>query len=287
MSKYHFHRLFTRVIGLTPKAYAAAHRAERMRDELSRNPTVTEAIYAAGFNSGGRFYADSSRILGMNPKRFRQGGAGAFLRFAIGQTDLGPILVASSERGVCAILFGDDPAVLIDDLQRRFPRAQLVGGDRSYEQLVARVLGLVQQPRAAFDLPLDLRGTVFQRRVWRALSRIPAGTTLTYTELARRIGAPKAIRAVAGACAANAIALAIPCHRVVRSDGNLAGYRWGVERKRALLKRESVSASTGKLKSSPTQPTRPKRDDPATTHSTSASGKRSRIMRSRRSTSSG
>ncbi len=241
MSKYHFHRSFTRVTGLTPKAYAAAHRAERMRGELSRSPTVTEAIYAAGFNSGGRFYADSARILGMKPKRFQRGGAGEVLRFAIGESDLGPILVASSERGVCAILLGNEPSALIDDLQGRFPRAQLVGGDRAYERLVARVVGLVQQPRAAFALPLDLRGTVFQRRVWRALNRIPPGTTLTYAELARRIGAPKAVRAVAAACAANALAVAIPCHRVIRSDGGLAGYRWGVERKRALLKRESIS----------------------------------------------
>lgn len=240
MSKYHFHRVFTRVTGLTPKAYAAAHRAERMRGELSSSSTVTEAIYAAGFSSGGRFYADSSDILGMKPKRFQEGGAGEVLRFAIGESNLGPILVASSKRGVCAILLGDDPSALIEDLQQRFPRAQLVGGDRGYERLVARVVGLVQRPHSTFELPLDLRGTVFQRRVWRALNRIPPGTTLTYTELARRINAPKAVRAVAAACAANAIAVAIPCHRVIRSDGGLAGYRWGVERKRALLKRESA-----------------------------------------------
>lgn len=238
MSRFHFHRVFTRITGLTPKAYAKAKRAERLRQELPKRRSVTDAIYEAGYNSSGRFYAESAGMLGMKPKRFRAGGAGETIRFAIGESALGAILVASSQQGVCAILMGDDPEVLVRDLQDRFPKALLVGGDRDYERVVAQVAGFVQAPRLGLDLPLDIRGTAFQQRVWRELEKIPPGQTLTYTEVARRIDAPAAVRAVAGACAANALAVAIPCHRVVRQDGSLSGYRWGVERKRELLERE-------------------------------------------------
>jgi AraC family transcriptional regulator of adaptative response/methylated-DNA-[protein]-cysteine methyltransferase len=241
LSRFHFHRLFRQVVGVTPKAYAKAHRADRLRAELSRRRTVTEAIYNAGFNSNSRFYAESISLLGMKPKAFRNGGSGAEILFAVGECSLGSILVASSREGVCAILLGDDPDVLAQDLQNRFPKARLIGGDRKFERLVARVVGFVEAPKLGFDLPLDVRGTAFQRRVWNALRKIPSGSTASYTEIARRIGQPKSIRAVAGACAANAIAVAIPCHRVLRSDGNLSGYRWGVKRKRALLKRERES----------------------------------------------
>jgi AraC family transcriptional regulator of adaptative response/methylated-DNA-[protein]-cysteine methyltransferase len=178
----------------------------------------------------------------MTPARYRAGGAEETLRFAIGQTTLGAILVASSDKGVASILLGDDPDELARDLQDRFPRAALVGGDEEYEQLVARVVGMVEAPGGAHDLPLDVRGTAFQQRVWAALRELPAGTTATYSEIARRIGSPNSTRAVAGACAANAIAVAIPCHRVVRNDGGLSGYRWGVERKRTLIARETEAA---------------------------------------------
>lgn len=241
MSAYHLHRVFKAVTGVTPGAYAAAHRGRRVRAALARSSTVTEAIYDAGYGSSGRFYEKSDALLGMTPTNYRAGGANTQIRFAIGQCSLGAILVAASARGVCAILMGDDPDALARDLQDRFPRAELIGGDAGFERLVAKVVGFVEAPALGLDLPLDVRGTAFQQRVWQALRRIPVGRTVSYSELARRIGAPQATRAVARACAANALAVAIPCHRVVRLDGGLSGYRWGVERKRALLKREADS----------------------------------------------
>lgn len=239
MSPHHLHRVFKSATGLTPRGYAAAHRCRRVREELERGDTITGAIYEAGYNSSGRFYESSNQLLGMTPTNFRDGGAHTEIRFAIGECSLGSILVAASDRGVCSILLGDDPDELLRDLQDRFPRAGLIGGDAGFEQLVARVVGFVEEPGLGLDLPLDLRGTAFQQRVWQALREIPPGETASYTEIARRIGSPKAVRGVANACAANAVAVAIPCHRVVRSDGGLSGYRWGVERKRALLDREA------------------------------------------------
>lgn len=241
VSPFHFHRVFKAVTGLTPKAYAAAHRGKRVREELGRTRSVTAAIYQSGYNSNGRFYGESGQVLGMTPTDYRAGGANAEIRFAVGECVLGSILVARSERGVCAIFMGDDPEALARELQDRFPRATLIGGDAGFERLVARVVGFVEAPGLGLDLPLDVRGTAFQQRVWQALREIPAGSTATYTEIAARIGAPKSVRAVAGACAANPVALAIPCHRVIRNDGGLAGYRWGVERKRALLQREATA----------------------------------------------
>ncbi len=238
MSGFHLHRIFKAVTGLTPKAYGAAHRAGRLRAELSRSATVTEAIYGAGYSSSGRFYDESNQLLGMTPSSYRAGGVDTEMRFAVGQCSLGAILVAASERGVCAIFLGDDPEVLTRELQDRFPKATLVGGDAEFEQWVAKVVGLVESPGRGLDLPLDVRGTAFQQRVWQALRVVPPGTTVSYSDIANRIGAPKSVRAVAQACAANALAVAIPCHRVVRRDGGLSGYRWGVERKRALLARE-------------------------------------------------
>jgi AraC family transcriptional regulator of adaptative response/methylated-DNA-[protein]-cysteine methyltransferase len=238
-SPSYFHRVFKAATGLTPKDYAAAHRAKKVRQGLASSNSVTEAIYDAGFNSSGRFYEKSTGMLGMTPSRYRAGGVNEEIKFAVGQTSLGAILVASSKKGVASILLGDDPEELVRNLQDRFPKARLVGADREYEAMVARIVGLVETPRIGLSLPLDIRGTAFQRRVWQALQEIPVGETVSYAEVARRIGSPKAARAVAGACAANKLAVAIPCHRVVRNDGSLSGYAWGVERRRVLLDREA------------------------------------------------
>lgn len=240
LSASHLHRLFKAIAGVTPRAYAAAQRAKRVRAALERSLTVTEAIYSAGFNSDGRFYETSNRVLGMTPTNFRSGGANTAIHVAVGECSLGSILVAASNRGVCSILLGNDPETLLRELQDRFPRANLIGGDADFERLVAEVIGFVEAPKLGLNLPLDVRGTAFQQRVWQALREIPFGQTVSYADVARHIGAPKAARAVAAACAANSLAVAIPCHRVVRSDGGLSGYRWGVERKRVLIKREST-----------------------------------------------
>lgn len=238
-SQSHLRRLFKAFTGVTPKAYAAERRADRVRARLSAGASVTEAIYDAGFNSSGRFYEASAGMLGMTPTQYQRGGANETIRFAVGQSSLGAVLVASSARGVAAILLGDDPDALVQELQDRFPKASLVGMDRDYETLIAQVCGYVENPGMGLDLPLDVRGTAFQRRVWQALQEIPVGDRVSYSEIARRVGSPRAVRAVAGACAANTIALAIPCHRVVRTDGSLSGYAWGVDRKRELLSRET------------------------------------------------
>jgi AraC family transcriptional regulator of adaptative response/methylated-DNA-[protein]-cysteine methyltransferase len=241
-SPYHFHRLFKAATGVTPRAYAAAHRAKRIRQTLKRSNTVTEAMYDSGFNSSGRFYAQTDAMLGMTPKDFRAGGADAEIHFAVAECSLGSILVAQSARGVCAIHLGDDADALVRQLQDSFPQARLIGGDRAFERVVANVIGYIEAPGAGIDLPLDVRGTAFQQRVWQALRRIPAGSTATYAQIAARIGSPKSVRAVAQACAANTLAVAIPCHRVVRTDGSISGYRWGVERKRELLTREQQTS---------------------------------------------
>lgn len=243
LSPYHFHRVFRQVTGLTPRGYAAAQRAQRVRNGLTQSRTVTEAIFDAGYTASSRFYEVSHEVLGMKATTYRAGGADTEIRFAIGQCSLGAILVAASERGVCAILLGDDPDHLARDLQDQFPHAHLIGGDSQFESLVARIVGFVEAPATGLDLPLDVRGTAFQQRVWQALCRIPSGATITYSELAQAIGAPTAARAVAQACAANPLAVAIPCHRVVRTDGSLSGYRWGVDRKAALLAKEAVGAA--------------------------------------------
>jgi AraC family transcriptional regulator of adaptative response/methylated-DNA-[protein]-cysteine methyltransferase len=238
-STSYFHRMFKSITGITPKDYATAHRAAKVRQGLASGGTVTEAIYDAGYNSSGRFYEKSTNMLGMTPSRYRAGGANEDIKFAVGQTSLGAILVASTQKGVAAILLGDNPDALVRDLQDRFPKAHLIGADQEYEALVAHVVGFIETPRIGLDLPIDLRGTAFQERVWKALRDIPVGATVSYAEIARRIGAPKSVRAVAGACAANNLAVAIPCHRVVRNDGALSGYAWGVDRKRMLIERET------------------------------------------------
>ena len=245
LSPFHFHRVFKAATGLTPKAYADAHRANAVRTSLARgSSSVTEAIFDAGFNANSRFYESADAMLGMKPTQYRAGGVDARIEFAIGESSLGAILVARSQRGVCAISLGDDADLLLRELQDRFPRAELVGGDTGFERLVAQVVGMIEQPNLGIDLPLDVRGTAFQQRVWQALGQIPPGETASYAQVAQRIGSPTSVRAVAQACASNTLAVAIPCHRVVRSDGALSGYRWGVERKRELLLRENESLSS-------------------------------------------
>ncbi len=239
LSTFHFHRVFKAETGLTPKAYASASRARRLRGELGDSATITDAIYGAGFNSNSRFYEASTTLLGMSAKEYRDGGSNAEIRFAVGQCSLGAILVAQSQRGICAILLGDDPDALVKDLQDKFKKAKIIGGDEGFEQLIAQVVGFIEQPALGLNLPLDVRGTAFQERVWMALREIPPGVRVSYAQVAERIGSPRAVRAVAQACGANSLAVAIPCHRVVRRDGDISGYRWGVERKRELLTREA------------------------------------------------
>ena len=240
LSPFHSHRVFKAITGVTPKAYAKEHRDRRVRDGLRKGASVTEALYQAGFNSNAPFYQGAAASLGMTPTQYKKGGQQAVIRFAIGECGLGSVLAACSVKGVCAILLGDDPEALLEDLQDRFANAELIGGDAEFENLIGKVIALVDHPAAGIELPLDVRGTAFQRKVWQALQAIPAGTTRSYSEIAEQLGMPKSVRAVAGACAANALAVAIPCHRVVRNDGALSGYRWGIERKRKLLAMEAA-----------------------------------------------
>lgn len=241
ISTYHFHRIFKSVTGITPKGYYTQHRLAKIREGLrTPNTSVTDAIFDAGFNSSSRFYEKANGALGMSPTAYRDGGTGTTIQFAIAQCSLSAILVAKSDIGICAIALDDDPEILLQQLQDDSPKATLLGGDREFEQFVALVIGFIEQPKIGLDLPLDLRGTAFQHRVWQALMQIPAGGKVSYSDIAERIGAPKAVRAVAQACRANKVAVAVPCHRVVRNDGSLSGYRWGIERKRALLEREAT-----------------------------------------------
>lgn len=238
LSRYHLQRVFKAVTGISPAAYARGHRQQRLSRSLRQPTSVTDAAYAAGYASSSQFYREASEVLGMSPRDYQRQGRNTRIRFAVGQCSLGAILVAASEQGICAIALGDDPQALVEELQSQFRHAELVGGDRGFERQVAMVVGLVEQPHLALELPLDIRGTAFQQRVWQALRAIPPGQTVSYSDIARAIGAPTSVRAVAGACAANRLAVAIPCHRVVRSDGGLSGYRWGIARKQALLARE-------------------------------------------------
>lgn len=238
LSRFTLQRTFKAVVGVTPKAYASAQRAKRLREGLRRGDDVTSALHDAGFGSSSRLYAQADRLLGMRPSQFRTGATAETIRFAAGECTLGSIVVAASDKGICAILLGDDVERLIDELHEQFPGAQLTGGDQEFDSWVAQSVGFVDDPRVGLGLPLDIRGTAFQQRVWQALCDIPAGTTASYAEVADRIGQPSAARAVARACGSNLIAAAIPCHRVVRQDGKLSGYRWGVERKRTLLRVE-------------------------------------------------
>ena len=240
LSPSHFHRLFKAVVGVTPKAYAVACRARRFQEGLREAGTVTQAMYDAGFGSSSRCYEQAADHLGMTPAEYRNGGVGKLVRYAMVRCYLGWMLVAATERGICAIEFDDHRDRLRDRLTACFPAAEFRGDDLEFTAWVERVLAFLDQPGRGLDLPLDVRGTAFQRRVWQALQAIPAGSTATYAEIARKIGHPLAARAVAGACAANPVAVLIPCHRIVRGDGGLGGYRWDLQRKQALLEREAA-----------------------------------------------
>jgi AraC family transcriptional regulator of adaptative response/methylated-DNA-[protein]-cysteine methyltransferase len=239
LSRFHLHRVFVAATGVTPREYAVTHRRRKLSASLRTGSRVTDAIYDAGYGSNSRFYAESTAALGMTPTRFRAGGAATTIRFALGECSLGSILVAATDQGVCAILLGDDPELLLRDLQDRFPKAELLGGDKSFDGVVAQAIALVEAPGKGHRLPLDVRGTAFQQRVWKQLQAIPAGRTASYADVAKKLKSPQSTRAVAQACGANPVAVAIPCHRVVRKDGGLSGYRWGIERKRELLRREA------------------------------------------------
>jgi AraC family transcriptional regulator of adaptative response/methylated-DNA-[protein]-cysteine methyltransferase len=259
MSRFHFQRVFKAITGMTPSRYAAAKRGQRVREALPVSGSVTAASYDAGFNSSGRFYEHAARELGMAPAAFRKGGAGLVIRFAVAQSSLGATLVAATEKGVCAILLGDEPEPLVRDLERRFPRAELQPGGRAFERTVALVIGFIEAPKLGLELPLDLRGTLFQQRVWEALRQVPPGSTTTYSEIANRIGAPQAVRAVGQAVGANPVAVAVPCHRVIRVGGAICGYHWGVERKRQLLAREGGATPSARPASSGKKPQRSRR----------------------------
>jgi len=235
-SPYHFHRLFRRATGVTPAAYARAHRARRAERALKESETVTEALYDAGYAAPARFYADSADRLGMTPSRWRDGGRGETIRWGMAETDLGPLLVAATERGICRVAFEPDDAVL----REHFPNARIEKGGEALDALLAEAVRFVSEPGRAMTLPLDVRGTAFQQAVWRELSRIPPGETLSYAALAARAGKPDAVRAAGSACGANPVALLIPCHRARRTDGTLGGYAYGLPIKRKLLEREAA-----------------------------------------------
>lgn len=245
LSAWHFQRMFKAMVGLTPKQYADARRDDRLREALGSGTSVTDAVYAAGFGSSSRLYERADTRLGMTPGRYRAGGAGVVLRCTTAASTLGAVGVAASERGIAAIELADDEGAAMARIRARFPRADLQPADAALAMLVRRTVALVEAPATDVTLPLDIRGTAFQQRVWRALIAIPPGGTASYAEIARSIGRPTAARAVGRAIAANPLAVAVPCHRAVRSDGTLGGYRWGEERKRALLAREARGTDDG------------------------------------------
>jgi AraC family transcriptional regulator of adaptative response/methylated-DNA-[protein]-cysteine methyltransferase len=238
VSPAHFHRLFKKTTGITPKQYATEKRLSHMRTILQGDTTVTEAIYHTGYGSSSRFYEKATESLGMKPTEYQAGGTGLSIRYAVVQSYLGWVLVAATDHGVCRIDLDDAREILVKRLESTFPNAEFLEDDADIGRIAAQTIAFLEAPEVGLDLPLDVQGTAFQHRVWTALQRIPSGQTASYGEIARQIGEPKAARAVAGACASNPVAVAIPCHRVVKSDGKLGGYRWRIERKRALLERE-------------------------------------------------
>ena len=244
VSAGYLHRSFKKVLGVTPKEFAMTLRSERLREGLSCGKSVAGAIFGAGFGSVARAYEESGEDLGMSPGEYRKGGEGQSICFATAETSLGRVLVAATGRGICSIELGDSAEALKARLVERFPKANLTANDPDFADQIRQVVALVEAPGTGLNLPRDIRGTAFQRQVWEALRAIPAGRTATYAEVARSIGRSSAVRAVAGACAANELAIVIPCHRVIRGDGGLGGYRWGIDRKRALIDREAASGET-------------------------------------------
>jgi AraC family transcriptional regulator of adaptative response/methylated-DNA-[protein]-cysteine methyltransferase len=242
ISRFHFHRVFKQITGATPREWGKAHRLGRFAARLDAGEGIAEAAYAAGFGASSRAYEAAPNGLGMTPGARRKGGEGETIRYTIVSTWLGWALVAATERGICMTALGDDRAGLEADLRRRFPAATLAPADAALSGWAGRVVRFITRPGEQLDLPLDIRGTAFQAQVWKALQKIPPGQTATYTGIAQALGRPRAVRAVAQACASNKLAVLVPCHRVVRGDGDLAGYRWGIERKRALLAREREAA---------------------------------------------
>jgi AraC family transcriptional regulator of adaptative response/methylated-DNA-[protein]-cysteine methyltransferase len=238
LSKFHFLRMFRKVTGVTPRQYAERWRAERVQTELRAGSSVTEAIYDAGFQSSSRFYEAAPGMLGMTPSQFRKGGAGVKIRYTVGQSSLGLVMIAATEKGICSVRFGEASDALIAELKENFPAAAIEAAGAELEEWAREVVGFIDRPRERFPLPLDIQGTAFQQRVWAALRDVPPGQTVTYSQLAARTGNGAAVRAVGSACGANPVAVIVPCHRAVRADGSLSGYRWGVERKRQLLEKE-------------------------------------------------
>jgi len=243
ISRFHFHRVFKQITGVTPREYARSHQLGRLGERLDSGQPITASIYAAGFGSSSRAYEAAPAGLGMTPGTRRRGGSGETIRFVTVATPLGWALIAATARGICMTALGDDRDSLAAALRQRFPRAELVAEDAGLREWADRIVRFITAPEQNLDLPLDIRGTAFQARVWRALQKIPLGKTASYTEIAATLGQPKAVRAVAQACAANKLALVVPCHRVIRSDGELGGYRWGLERKRELLARERAAVA--------------------------------------------
>lgn len=238
MSRFHFQRTFKKITGVTPKHYQQHLRQLRVQNALHDSPSITDAFYAAGYNSSGNFYRDSDAMLGMTPTQFRAGGDAIDIYLGTAHCDLGVLLIAATRNGICTIELGNDESTLIESIRLRYPRAHFIEMDTQTGQWLQQLVQWIKQPQQALQLPLDIQGTAFQRQVWDALRAIPLGVTASYTDIAARIGKPNAVRAVASACANNQLALIIPCHRVIRGNGELAGYRWGLERKRELLRRE-------------------------------------------------
>lgn len=244
LSRFHFHRLFKKILGVTPRQYAVAHRAGRIRSGLQKNSSVTAAIYDAGFGSSSRFYENSTQTLGMTPTAFRSGGENQSIRYSIAPSPLGQLLVAGTEKGICSVILGDNTENVEEELRTFFPNATITKADDDFRDAIKTLIRHLDDPAQPAELPLDIRGTAFQQKVWQALREIPTGETASYSEIARRIGNPAAVRAVARACATNRIAIVVPCHRVIGLKGALTGYRWGVARKSQLLQKEAASIAT-------------------------------------------
>jgi len=238
LSPYHFHRLFKKIVGITPKQYSSRHQSHRFKESLTTSQSVTDAIYTAGYSSSSAAYNKRQDQLAMNPKAYRNGAAGITITYGLAECFLGWVIVAATERGICAIEFGDDPKTLPQQVQSRFLKARLQKAGSGFGSLIKEVVDFIKTPGNDFNIPLDIQGTAFQQQVWNVLRQIKPGGTVSYTEVAERIGNPNAIRAVAAACASNKLAVVIPCHRVISKDGKLSGYRWGVERKKMLLETE-------------------------------------------------